>query len=137
MKIWVIEPDEACSMTLLKDRIRRMDETAAWSTTVRSGGLIREEKRLYPRIPCFLLVDYVLEGCAYRAFVKDLSADGAFIEAPKPVQTDTELALVIYFLEKDHPVKLAGEVVRGGQKGFGVKFNHLAECEFDRSVLLD
>jgi hypothetical protein len=137
MKIWVIEPDEACSMTLLKDWIRRMDQVAGWPSPAPPDDLIREEKRLYPRIPCFLLVDYATEEWACRAFVKNLSADGAFIETPRTLPVETELALVISFLDDHHPVKLVGEVVWEGRRGIGVKFDHLAECEFDPSVLLE
>ena len=127
MRIWEIEEDEECGMAHLKHRMRRIKSAAEGSSTVPSDDPIRQEKRLYPRVPCFLLVDYVAGGCAYRSFVKDLSVDGAFIESPRPFAADTELSLVISFLDDDHPVKLVGEVVRAGRQGIAVKFDHLAE----------
>ena len=88
MKIWVIEPDETCVVTRLKDHINRLGQEMQRPETVGSEELIREERRLYPRVPCFLLADYVTQGCAYTAFIKNICADGAFIEAPRPVPPD-------------------------------------------------
>jgi len=84
MKIWIIEPHDACVTTRLKDQINRMGEEMGGSLPMASDDRIRREKRLFPRMPCFLLVDYATQGCAYRAFVRNISADGLFIESLRP-----------------------------------------------------
>ena len=125
MKIWVIEPDETCVVTRLKDHINRLGQEMQVPETVGSEERIREERRLYPRVPCFLLADYVTQGCAYTAFIKNICADGAFIEAPRPVPTGPDIALVITPVDDHNPVKVTGKIVRVDPKGIGVRFNPL------------
>jgi len=135
MKIWVIEPDEKCVMTLLKDHINRLGREMKLPETAGSDERIREERRLYPRVPCFLLADYVTEGCAYTAFIKNISADGAFIESPRPVPTGPDIALVISPVDDHVPIKVAGEIAWVDQQGIGVRFTPLALCDFADSIL--
>jgi hypothetical protein len=131
MKIWIIDPDETCPRTLLKDRIDLMSQGMQPLTALRPCNLIHGEKRLYPRVPCFLLVDYVTHGCAHRSFIKNISADGAFIEFHRPVPTGPELTLVISFLEDQGPVKIMGQRVWTSEKGIGVRFNPVTQHAFD------
>jgi len=131
MKIWIIEPHEICPTTLLKDRIRRMSRESQRPPALPSSGQIRQEKRLYDRLPCFLLVDYVSQGCAYRAFIRNISADGAFIESHLPVPTGPEIDLVISFLGDQNPIKITGERVRVCEDGIGVRFNPIPHCTAD------
>ena len=135
MKIWVIEPDETRVTNLLSYLVTRMDrEEGRLPPDQRSYGLLREEKRLYQRVPCFLLVDYAAQGSAYSAFVRNMSADGAFIEAHTPVPTGPEISLVISQPEDKHPVKITGQIVWRGEQGIGVRFNPLSQIEFDNSL---
>ena len=134
MKIWVIEPDETCVTNLLKYLVTRTDREGRLPPDVRSYGLLRKEKRLYRRVPCFLLVDYATQGSAYRAFVRDISADGAFIEANMPVPPGPEICLVISQPEDKNPVKITGQIVWSGEQGIGVRFNPLSQIEFDTSL---
>ena len=122
MKIWVIEPDEASVMTLLKDHIDRMGQEMQSPETAGYDEGLREERRLYPRLPCFLLADYVAKGCACTAFIKNISADGAFLESPRPVPTGPDIALVISPVDEHNPIRVAGEIVRKDQQGVGVRF---------------
>jgi len=135
MKVWVIEPDETCVTTQLKDHIHRMAQEMGMPETAGSDEGLREERRLYPRMPCFLLADYVTQGCAYTAFVKNISAEGAFIESPRPVPAGPDIALVISPVDEHNPIKVAGEIVRKDQQGIGVKFNPLAGSDFADSIL--
>jgi hypothetical protein len=123
MKIWIIEPDRISPMALLKDRIRRMSREMQPPSLLRPPDPIHEEKRLYERVPCFLLVDYVSQGCAYRSFIKNISADGAFIESHRHVPTGPEIDLVISFREDQNPIKITGRRVWIGEQGIGVRFH--------------
>ncbi len=135
MKCWIIEPDDACVTTLLKDRVARLDdETGSMPPAVPAGWLCAD-RRLYPRKPCFLLVDFAVQGCAYRAFVRNISADGAFIESHRPVPAGPEVSLVISFLEDRRPVKLTGDIAWVGEQGIGIRFNPVAECLLKRLLL--
>ena len=88
---------------------------------------IRMERRLFTRVPCFLLVDYATQGLAYRAFARNISADGVFIEAQRPVPEGSDISLVISFVEDRHPIKVSGEIVRVSEKGLGVRFDPVAD----------
>jgi Tfp pilus assembly protein PilZ len=131
MKIWVIEPDETCVTSLLKDLAMEMEREGLSPPEPRLEGPLREEKRLYPRVPCFLLVDCATEGSAYRAFVRNLSADGAFIQAHMPVPTGPDISLVISLHEDKNPVRITGQIVWSGEQGIGVRFDPLSQIDFD------
>ena len=127
MKIWIIEPDETCVTTLLKDQLNRMGEETATPPSLDSDDRLREERRLFPRIPCFLLVDYVMQGCAYRAFIRNISAEGAFIESHGLVPHGPDISLVISILDRQHPVKITGEIVQTREDGLAVRFDPVAD----------
>jgi hypothetical protein len=127
MKIWIIEPERACVTDLLEDLANPMDREERVPPDEPCKGPIREERRLYPRVPCFLLVDYASQGNFYRAFVRNLSANGAFIESHVPIPTAPDISLVISLPEHENPVKITGEVARSGGQGIGVRFHTLAE----------
>lgn len=127
MKTWIIDPHDACATTRLKDQINRMGEEMGDANPMVVNDRIRAEKRLFARIPCFLLVDYATHGCAYRAFVRNISADGVFIEGQRPFPPGSDISLVISFVEDRHPVKIKGEIVRSSQQGLGVRFDPVAD----------
>ena len=80
-----------------------------------------EEKRRYPRIPCFVAVEYVAQGRAYTDFIRDTSRGGIFIETHWPFMIGEKLSLTFSPLNKKRPIKISGEVVRMNPKGIGVK----------------
>jgi hypothetical protein len=128
MRIWIIEPKNAGITALLKDEIERLgEELGIPPPSMAPDECMRTEKRLYPRIPCFLLVDYATQDCSYRAFIRNLSADGAFIESQMPAPHGRDISLVISVIDDRRPVKIQGEIVRTHQEGFGVRFDPVAE----------
>ena len=127
MKIWIIEPDETCVTTLLKDQLNRMGEETGVLPSLDSDDRLRGERRLFPRIPCFLLVDYVIQGCAFRAFIRNISAEGAFIESHGLVPLGSDISLVISILDRQQPVKITGEIVQTREDGLAVRFDPLAD----------
>jgi len=127
MKVWIIKPDETCITTLLKEQLNRMGEETGVLPSFDSDVRLREERRLFPRIPCFLLVDYVMQGCAFRAFIRDISVEGAFIECHGFVPHGSEISLVISVLDRQYPVKITGEIVRTLEEGLAVRFDPVAD----------
>lgn len=127
MKVWIIDPDETCVTSILKDQLNRMGEETRILPSVDSDVRLREERRLFPRIPCFLLVDYVMRGRAYRAFVRNISVEGAFIESHGLVPHESDISLVISILDHQHPVKISGEIIQIREQGLAVRFDSLAD----------
>lgn len=68
-----------------------------------------------------MLVDYAMEDCVYRDFIRDISVGGAFIESPK-LPTGPEITMVFSFLGDNNPIKTTGRVAWIGEQGIGVKF---------------
>lgn len=134
-KIWIIEPDETCVTTVLKDQLGRMGEETRVPPSLDSDDCLREERRLFPRIPCFLLVDYAIQDCAYRAFIRNISVEGAFIESQGPVPHGSDISLVISILDRQHPVKITGEIVRIRQEGLAVRFDPVADLLLEKLPL--
>ena len=132
MKIWIIEPEETSMAVLLKDQIIRMAQGKGVESPPVITDRLREEKRLYPRIPCFLLVDYAADGCAYRAFIRNISADGAFIESQRPVPLGPQVSLIISLPADQSPIKTSGNIVWVDEQGIGVKFNAVEELLPDK-----
>jgi Tfp pilus assembly protein PilZ len=88
---------------------------------MRSGEWNDEEKRLHPRLPCFLLVDYATHDSVYRDFITNISVGGAFIESPT-LPIGPEIMMAFSFLDDHNPIKIIGEVTWICQEGIGVKF---------------
>jgi len=106
---------------LLWEQINRMFEDKQLPLFMRFDDWNMEEKRVHPRIPCLLLLDYATHDCVYRDFMKDISVGGAFIESRK-LPTGPEITLVFSFFEDDNPFKIRGEVAWISEGGIGVKF---------------
>jgi len=88
-----------------------------------SGKRNCKHKRAHPRTPCLLIVDYVTRGSAYRDFIKDISAGGAFIESSRPFPIGPEITLVFSSQVHQKPVRIIGEIAWTGPHGIGVRFN--------------
>jgi hypothetical protein len=135
MSVWIIEPETESFMAVLKDRISRMGKAQGVRTLGSSDGRLRKERRLYPRVPCFLLVDFAVQDCAYRAFIRNISVEGAFIQSQRPIPPGPDVTLVISFLQDQSPVKIVGDIVWMGEEGIGVRFNPVADFSLDRFLL--
>ena len=131
MKLWIIEPEETTMVVLLKEQIARTAQGKGVEPPPVTMDRLREEKRLYARIPCFLLVDYAAKGCAHRAFVRNISADGAFIESQRPVSPGPRVSLIISLPNDQRPIKTTGDIVWVGEQGIGVKFKPVKDLLSD------
>ncbi len=80
------------------------------------------KRREHPRIPCAMAVDYVAGDRALQGIIKDMSADGMFIETRGPLSVGQEIVLTFSSPNYPEPIKITGEVVRRGTLGVGVKF---------------
>jgi hypothetical protein len=135
MSIWIIEPETESFTAVLKDQIARMGHELGVLPLGASEDRLRRERRLYPRVPCFLLVDFATQGCAYRAFIRNISADGAFIQSQRPVPPGPDVTLVISLPDDRSPVKIVGDIAWTGEEGMGVRFNPIADFLLDKFLL--
>jgi len=82
-----------------------------------------ESRRTFPRIPCRVLVDYVVDGLAYRDCIANISEGGAFIETSNTLDTGSPVTLSFSLFQDQQPVKVVGTVAWAGPTGVGVRFH--------------
>jgi hypothetical protein len=80
-----------------------------------------EERRVHPRMACNFLVDYAVQDCFYRDFVRNVSLGGAFVESCK-LPIGPEMTMVFSLSDADKPVKILGQVAWVDRDGIGVRF---------------
>ncbi len=89
--------------------------------------------REYPRIACYLIVDFASGGKAYQSCIRDISAGGVFIETLDNFQTGQEVALCFTIGESDEmlPFKVLGKVTRIYPDGIGVQYENMSNYQRD------
>jgi Tfp pilus assembly protein PilZ len=87
--------------------------------------------REYPRLDCFLLVDFAADGKAYKGVVRDISAGGVFIETSEPLKYGQDIALCYTLSESGAPVpvKIRGRVTRIFPNGVGVQYENITHYQ--------
>jgi Tfp pilus assembly protein PilZ len=80
--------------------------------------------REFPRLPCYIQVDFATSGKAYRSCIRDISAGGVFIETGDSFKPGQDIALCFTLAESDEMLafKLKGKVVRIYPDGIGVQY---------------
>ncbi len=91
--------------------------------------------REYPRLSCYLMVDFASGGKAYRSCIRDISASGVFIETTDTFQPGQELALCFTLTESDEmlPFKINGQVTRIYSDGIGVRYEDVTD--YQRAII--
>lgn len=87
--------------------------------------------REYPRLPCYIQVDFAAEGRAYRSNIRDISASGVFIETKDTFRVGQEIALCFALSESGDmlPFKLKGCVARVYPDGIGVQYSNMTNYQ--------
>jgi Tfp pilus assembly protein PilZ len=88
-------------------------------------------KRKYPRKSCTMVTDYVVNSRAYKNFVKDISISGVFVITNQEFEIGYEMVLSFSLSDKQIPFKFAGEIVRIGNDGVGIRFKNLSQYQKD------
>lgn len=91
--------------------------------------------REYPRLSCYLMVDFASGGKAYRSCIRDISASGVFIETTDTFQPGQALSLCFTLSESDEmlPFKINGQVMRIYPDGIGVRYEDVTE--YQRAII--
>jgi Tfp pilus assembly protein PilZ len=96
--------------------------------------------REYPRLSCYLMVDFASDGKAYRSTIRDISAGGVFIETVNSFQQGQDISLC-FTLSEDHemlPFKIEGKITRIYHDGIGVQYENVTDYQRDIiSALID
>lgn len=87
--------------------------------------------REFPRLACYLLVDFASEGKAYRSLIRDISASGVFIETAEKFEKGQEVALCFTLAESNEtlPFKIKGRVSRVFPNGIGVHYENITHYQ--------
>ena len=87
--------------------------------------------REYPRLSCYLQVDFAAGGKAYQSYIRDLSAGGVFIETKDAFKVGQEVSLCFTLSESDAamPFKLKGKVTRVYPDGIGVQYLNMSKYQ--------
>lgn len=96
--------------------------------------------REYPRLSCYLIVDFASGGKAYRSCIRDISASGVFIETGDTFHQGQEVSLCFSLAEADEmlPFKINGKVARTYKDGIGVQYEDVTGYQRDIiSALID
>lgn len=89
--------------------------------------------REYPRLSCYLMVDFAAGGKAYRSCIRDISANGVFIETNVPFKDGQDIDLCFTLEESNEtlPFKVRGKVTRLYPDGIGVEYENMSHYQRD------
>ncbi len=89
--------------------------------------------REFPRLPCYIQVDFATSGKAYRSCIRDISAGGVFIETGDSFRSGQDIALCFTLAESDEMLafKLKGKVARIYPDGIGVQYVDMSNYQRD------
>jgi Tfp pilus assembly protein PilZ len=89
--------------------------------------------REYPRLSCYLIVDFAAGGKAYRSCIRDISANGVFIETGDNFEIGQDIALCFTLTESEEslPFKVQGKVTRIYPDGIGVRYQNMTTYQRD------
>ena len=84
--------------------------------------------RDFPRMECHLLVDFAVQGKAYRGYMRDISAGGVFIVTSEQFRIGQEIRVCFTLdqLKANLPIKIDGTVKRNSHDGIGVQYQTIS-----------
>lgn len=87
--------------------------------------------REYPRLSCYIMVDFAAGGKAYRSCIRDISAGGVFIETKDTFKEGQQIALCFTLAESNEtlPFKVNGRVRRVYPDGIGVQYEKMSHYQ--------
>ena len=89
--------------------------------------------REYPRLACYIMVDFASGDKAYRSCIRDISASGVFIESKDTFKVGQQIALCFTISDSEEmlPFKTKGKVTRIYPDGIGVQYENLSHYQRD------
>ncbi|OEU53304.1 MAG: hypothetical protein BA861_11930 [Desulfobacterales bacterium S3730MH5] len=81
------------------------------------------DRRKHPRKPCLLSVDYATGDRVFKDFIKNIAADGVFIETRTAFSFGQEITMTFSCSSYKEPIKIKGNILWSNPLGIGVKFD--------------
>ncbi|MFH0724989.1 MAG: PilZ domain-containing protein [Pseudomonadota bacterium] len=106
-------------------------------TSFEEGKHSYHEKRICPRTPLSMAVNYAARGEAYEDFIQDISAGGVFIETSAHFVFGQTLSITLPLPGHQRFIQVSGEVVRVSAHGIGVKFSQTVQALLSEPALPD
>jgi Tfp pilus assembly protein PilZ len=88
--------------------------------------LLVKEKRRDIRRSCDIPVNYAANDHVYSNKITNISANGLFIDARRPLLKGDEVIMAFKLDGFDKSLKLRGEIARANQTGIGVTYKNIS-----------
>ena len=82
--------------------------------------MVDTTRRQYLRKPCLLAVDYSSDGIVHKGFIKNVSANGVFVEAAKTADVGRHITMTFSSPDYAKPIKISGRIVWNAPEGIGI-----------------
>ena len=87
--------------------------------------IIFTEKRTSARKACRIPVRYFNNECVYNNFIINISREGCFIEAQKPLLIGEKILMDIQLDGDNKSIRIKGEVANATRVGMGIEFEEV------------
>ncbi len=81
-----------------------------------------QERRAHSRKACHLPVSALSWGPIFRAYARNISLGGVFIETPYVLAIDKRIDLMFTIPDHEKVVKVIGKIVQSDPGGLGIQF---------------
>jgi len=88
--------------------------------------LILTEKRASARKVCRIPVRYFYYERVFNNFILNISRNGCFIEAQKPLSVREKILMDIQLDGDDQSIRIKGEVAHANRMGMGIEFEEVS-----------
>jgi hypothetical protein len=79
--------------------------------------------RNHLRRTSFIIVEYTVNEGTFRDIIKNIGANGMFVNTTRAIAEDQPIALRFPLFEFDHLIQVSGQVTRSNVTGFAVTFD--------------
>jgi hypothetical protein len=79
-------------------------------------------QRNHPRRTSFIIVQYSVQEGTFRDIIRNISANGMFVNTTRTIAEDQPIELLFPIFEFDSPIRVTGRVTRRVVNGFAVTF---------------
>lgn len=83
----------------------------------------QRDQRRFPRQKSTNPSRFFVQDQEYQGVIKNVSADGMFIESPQHVAPGEKVTIVFSLFSFEDPIRITGQIAWKDQDGFGVKLD--------------
>lgn len=82
-----------------------------------------QDQRRFPRQNSANPSRFFVQNHEYQGIIKNISADGMFIESPQNVAPGETVTIIFSLFSFEDPIRITGQIAWKDQHGFGVKLD--------------